>query len=123
MGGVLHLKRLQEVQDTRVVHLDPAAQMLDLGHDVEIPVDVPGRTRCLCIPVIVGEELLALAQCSLVVADDFRERPSVAAEDISALSSMRTQRRLGPRDGTFEPHQAIAQAGHIVAECFIILAL
>lgn len=76
------------MQDARVVHLDPAAQMLDLGHDVEIPVDVPGRTRCLCIPVVIGEELVTLAQCSLVVANNFRERPSVAAEDIGALGSM-----------------------------------
>ena len=56
--------------DASVVHLDPTAQMVNLGHNIDVPVNVPRRTRCLGIPSVIPEYLLALLQRSLVVADN-----------------------------------------------------
>ena len=56
--------------DTSVVHLDPAAQIVNLGHDIDVPVDVRRRARCLGIPSVVPEKPFALHQRSLVVANN-----------------------------------------------------
>lgn len=57
-GNISHLEGFEHVLDARVVHLDAAAQMVDLGHDVEVPLNVPYRTCCLRIAAVCLKELV-----------------------------------------------------------------
>lgn len=69
---VLHLKWPYDVLNTCVVHLDPPSQMLNLGHDVDVPVNVPRRTGCLIISSVFYQELVAILQGLFVISNDFR---------------------------------------------------
>jgi len=57
--------------NARVMHLDSATQMLDLGHDIEVPIDVPHWACRMGVTPIVLEELLAFLKSGLVVANNF----------------------------------------------------
>lgn len=58
--------------DARCVHLDPTSQMFHLRHNVEVPINVSDRTRCLGVTSIVPEELMAFVQSGIVISNDLQ---------------------------------------------------
>jgi hypothetical protein len=80
--------------------------MINLRHNVDVPVDIPHRTGCLCISPVLLQELITFVQRVLVVADDFRERPLVSAQNIAVLSTVLVERGLGLRDSILKRLEA-----------------
>lgn len=84
--------------DASVVHLYPVAQIVHLRHDIEIPVNIPHRTSYLSISPIFLKEFITFVQGRLIIANDFRERRLVSAQNIAVLGSVVKKRGLGLRD-------------------------
>lgn len=68
--------------NARGVHPYPSSKMVDCWHDVVVPFDIPQRIRRLAISPIPVQQLPALLQRRLVVANDFVERAPVRAEQV-----------------------------------------
>lgn len=58
--------------NARGVHLDPTSQMFDLRHNVEVPINIPNRTRRLGVTSIVLEELITFVQSGIIISNDFQ---------------------------------------------------
>lgn len=74
----VHLKGLQHGLHARAVHLYPGPQPVDGRLHQHVPLDAPERVvAAVAVPLVVPQQLVALADGGLEVADDVDQRRGV----------------------------------------------